>query len=166
MAQISSDALRALEDLESNQLLSIIRLSDSISGSDDSNAAPKRSSDVSASTGYEDTTPANLSVDLVHYKVGLDKPSGNKTLIELQELFSKLRFSYIEQVTKERFLRAITSETPLFVEPRENARLESQLAEEKVALKAQKEEVAKMVEELEVRGKELAARMRTFHEIV
>jgi hypothetical protein len=79
-------------------------------------------------------------------------------LIQTQELFSKLRFSYIEQVTKERFLRAITSETPLFVEPRENARLETQLAEEKVALKAQKEEVAKMVDQLEVRGKELAAR--------
>jgi hypothetical protein len=71
MAQISSDALKALEDLQSNQLLSIIRLSDSITGSDDSSAA-KRSSDVSASTGYGDTTPANLSVDLVHYKVNIE----------------------------------------------------------------------------------------------
>jgi hypothetical protein len=75
-----------------------------------------------------------------------------------QELFSKLRFSYIEQVTKERFLRAITSETPLFVEPHENARMEAQLLEEKATLKAQKDEVAKMVAELEIRGKELAAR--------
>jgi DNA repair exonuclease SbcCD ATPase subunit len=55
-------------------------------------------------------------------------------------------------------LRAITSETPLFIEPRENARLEAQLLEEKAALKIQKEEVATMVQELEVRGKELAAR--------
>jgi hypothetical protein len=38
--------------------------------------------------------------------------------------------------------------------------LETQLAEEKVALKAQKEEVAKMVEVLEIRGKELATRKR------
>jgi multidrug resistance efflux pump len=44
----------------------------------------------------------------------------------------------------------------LFIEPQENARLEAQLAEEKAALKAQKEEVAKMAEDLERRGKELA----------
>lgn len=79
----------------------------------------------------------------------------------VQELFSKLRFSYIEQVTKEKFLRAITSETPIFIEPRENERLETQLLEEKVALKAQKDEVARMIEELEVRGKELATRNHT-----
>jgi hypothetical protein len=35
-------------------------------------------------------------------------------------------------------------------------RLEAQLAEEKAVLKAQKEMVAKMAEELESRGKELA----------
>ncbi|KAF2436449.1 hypothetical protein EJ08DRAFT_667234 [Tothia fuscella] len=145
MAQISEDALKALQDLEASKPLSIIRLSESISGSNES--GQKRSSDVSADTAYGDTSPANLAVDLVHYK----------------ELFSKLRFSYIEQVTKERFLRAITSETPLFIEPRENARLESQLLEEKSSLKAQKEEVAKMVAELEIRGKELAARYEQIH---
>jgi len=53
-------------------------------------------------------------------------------------------------------LKAITSETPLFIEPQENARLEAQLAEEKAVLKAQKEMVAKMAEELESIGKELA----------
>ena len=75
-----------------------------------------------------------------------------------KELFSKLRFSYIEQVTKEKFLRAITSDVPLFVEPAENARLEQQLAEEKVALKAQKSEVEELVKQLEAQGKELAKR--------
>jgi hypothetical protein len=44
------------------------------------------------------------------------------------------------------------------VEPSENARLERQLAEEKIALKAQKGEVTRLVEELESRGKELAKR--------
>lgn len=76
----------------------------------------------------------------------------------IQELFKKLRFSYMEQVTKERFLRAITSETPIFIEPQENAELEAKLAEEKVVLKAQKEEVAKMIVALEARGRELAKR--------
>lgn len=57
-------------------------------------------------------------------------------------------------------MKAITSDTPLFIEPQENARLEAQLAEEKAALKSHKEEVAKMAEDLERRGKELARRRR------
>jgi hypothetical protein len=69
MAQISEDALKALQDLESTRPLSIIRLSDSITGSDESGSGLKRSSDVSADTAYGDTSPANLAVDLVHYKV-------------------------------------------------------------------------------------------------
>lgn len=75
-----------------------------------------------------------------------------------QELFKKLRFSYIEQVTKERFLRAITSETPFFIEPQENTELETKLLEEKSVLKAQKEEVARMIVALEAKGRELAKR--------
>jgi hypothetical protein len=75
-----------------------------------------------------------------------------------QELFSKLRFSYIEQVTKEKFLRAITAETPLFVEPADNAALEEQLALEKAALKAQKEQVARLTEELDAKGRVIAQR--------
>ena len=73
-------------------------------------------------------------------------------------MFSKLRFSYIEQVTKEKFLRAITAETPLFVEPSDNAALEEQLATEKAALKAQKDEVARLTEELEAKGRAIASR--------
>ena len=42
------------------------------------------------------------------------------------------------------------------MEPQENARLEQQLAEEKVALKAQKQEVQDLVKQLEAQGKELA----------
>lgn len=76
----------------------------------------------------------------------------------MKELFKKLRFSYIEQVTKERFLRSITSDTPIFIEPSENTALESQLAAEKSQLKAQKEEVASMVSSLESFGRELAKR--------
>ena len=79
-------------------------------------------------------------------------------LTRLQELFSKLRFSYLEQVTKEKFLRAIVGDPPLIVEHNENIELESQLAEIKAVLKAQKLHVADMVNELEERGRELAQR--------
>lgn len=72
-----------------------------------------------------------------------------------QELFSKLRFSYLEQVTKEKFIRAIVGDPPLVVEHQENIELESTLAVSKAALKAQKTEVAELVAELEKRGREL-----------
>jgi chromosome segregation ATPase len=55
-----------------------------------------------------------------------------------QELFSKLRFSYLEQVTKEKFIRAIVGDPPLVVEHQENVELEAEL-----------------VAELEKRGREL-----------
>jgi hypothetical protein len=82
-------------------------------------------------------------------------------VLHVQELFSKLRFSYVEQVTKEKFLRAITSETPLFIEPHENVQLEEMLADEKLALKGQKEEVAELTEKLESMGRILASREST-----
>ena len=76
-------------------------------------------------------------------------------------MFSKLRFSYLEQVTKEKFLRAIVGDPPLIVEHAENIELESQLAEIKSVLKAQKEYVAEMVAELDARGRELSQRYET-----
>lgn len=76
----------------------------------------------------------------------------------LQELFSKLRFSYLEQVTKEKFLRSIVGDPPLIVEPAENSELETQLADIKAVLKEQKSAVAKLVVELETRGRDLALR--------
>ena len=74
-------------------------------------------------------------------------------------MFSKLRFSYLEQVTKEKFLRAIVGDPPLIVEHQENVELEAQLAEVKADLKAQKTDVAGMVEALEAQGRELSRRM-------
>ncbi len=76
-------------------------------------------------------------------------------LIEDQDLFSKLRFSYSEQVTKEKFIRAIVGDPPLVVEHQENVELEKTLAVSKASLKAQKVEVEELVTELEQRGREL-----------
>ena len=74
----------------------------------------------------------------------------------MQELFSKLRFSYVEQVTKEKFIRAIVGDPPLVVDHQENIELEQQLAGVKASLKQQKNEVDELVAELGRRGRELS----------
>ncbi|KAL5358116.1 hypothetical protein BJX96DRAFT_36165 [Aspergillus floccosus] len=129
-------------DLESH--LAIVRISEPIFAPDAENPDPspgKRNSDVSA---IDNPTPASLEADLTHYK----------------ELFSKLRFSYVEQVTKEKFLRAIVGDPPLVVGHNENIELETQLAEVKAELRARKEEVRAMTEEMEKKGRDLAARYK------
>ena len=73
-----------------------------------------------------------------------------------RSLFSKLRFSYLEQVTKEKFIRAIVGEPQFIVQHGENIELEEQLAEVKASLKAKKNDVAGMVAELERQGRELS----------
>lgn len=86
--------------------------------------------------------PSILSADLAHY----------------QELFSKLRFSYVEQVTKERFLRAITAEQPELVDAAENAEFEQRLKQDKSQLKERKVEVRELIRELEEQGRQLSDR--------
>ncbi|KAJ0123470.1 60s ribosomal protein l37 [Diaporthe amygdali] len=140
-AKKAEKVLRDLEDLQSKHEISIIKLSEPISSAlpqagQDANST--RTSDVSSSS--VDATPASLEADLAHYK----------------ELFAKLRFSYVEQVTKEKFIRAIVGEPPLIVTPQENVELEKQNAAAKGQLKALKMEVADTVEELERKGRELS----------
>ncbi|KAJ5198135.1 uncharacterized protein N7498_007252 [Penicillium cinerascens] len=149
MANDASETLGALQQLEAEQgdlkkQLAIIRISEPISDVVDANFSPsKRGSDVSLSN-LNDPTPASLEADLTHYK----------------ELFSKLRFSYVEQVTKEKFLRAIVGDPPLVVGHNENVELETQLAEVKAELKASKEEARLMIEEMEKMGRDLASRYK------
>ncbi|KAI9708727.1 MAG: hypothetical protein M1820_003682 [Bogoriella megaspora] len=134
------DVLEVLAELQKPQELAILRLSEPFAVEHDPKNA-KRESDVSADA-RDHTSVANLEAELEHYR----------------DLFTKLRFSYVEQVTKEKFLRAIVSDPPLLVEPNENSELETQLADVKANLKLQKSEVARYTEELERRGKELAQR--------
>ncbi|PYH94103.1 hypothetical protein BO71DRAFT_326147 [Aspergillus ellipticus CBS 707.79] len=124
--------------------LNILRISEPIFAPDagSQNSSPsKRRSDAS---NLDNPTPASLEADLTHYK----------------ELFSKLRFSYVEQVTKEKFLRAIVGDPPLVVGHNENVEMETQLAEVKAELRARKEEVRAMVEEMEKTGRDLANRYK------
>ncbi|KAJ5306313.1 hypothetical protein N7508_005328 [Penicillium antarcticum] len=141
------EALAALQDLEKEgdlkQRLAIVRISEPISleGGHAGPSPSKRRSDVSV---FEDPTPASLEADLTHYK----------------ELFSKLRFSYLEQVTKEKFLRAIVGDPPVIVGHNENMELETQLADVKAELKARKEDARIMIEEMEAMGRDLASRYK------
>ncbi|KAJ4298472.1 hypothetical protein N0V88_003502 [Collariella sp. IMI 366227] len=150
--QRTAKVQRALEELQSSSghEYTIIKISEPISSAtplqdtnNTNNTQPPRTSDVStASSALDAPTPSSLEADLAHYK----------------ELFAKLRFSYVEQVTKEKFIRAIVGDPPLIVSPQENADLEASNAEAKAALKARKIEVARMVEQLGTRGQELAGR--------
>lgn len=129
------DPQQTLHQLQQPAELSIISISQPIL---DPVASTKRTSNASD----QERTPSALQADLEHYR----------------ELFSKLRFSYVEQVTKERFLRAITAEEPEFVEGAENRELGEKLAVDKAALKAKKEEVRGIIADLEEQGRVLARR--------
>ena len=129
-------------DVPSISTLSILALSDPYLQPAASDTSAQRSSNASSNDGRENASPAILAADLAHY----------------QELFSKLRFSYVEQVTKERFLRAITAEQPDFVDANDNAALDEKLKADKAALKEKKKEVREMVKDLEEQGRHLARR--------
>ncbi|KAL4884741.1 hypothetical protein BJY04DRAFT_181929 [Aspergillus karnatakaensis] len=138
--------LQQLEE-EHGQLktqLSIVRISEPIFSPEADSADPSPSKRNSGVSALDNPSPATLEADLTHYK----------------ELFSKLRFSYVEQVTKEKFLRAIVGDPPLVVGHNENVELETQLAEVKAELKARKEEVRSMIEEMEKLARDLATRYK------
>ena len=131
--------------LHQPQSLSILRLAEPIfqpAIQTQGTSALRESNASSQKDSQGENTPATLAADLVHY----------------QDLFSKLRFSYVEQVTKERFLRAITSDPPEFVPADENNALEEQLRTDKAALKDKKQEVREMIMALEEQGRQLSRR--------
>ncbi|KAH7018211.1 uncharacterized protein B0I36DRAFT_335504 [Microdochium trichocladiopsis] len=143
------EVLAAIEALHADHELSILRLSEPIAAAEGPSAARRnsqdpgqRTSDVSNASLDDAPTPASLEGDLEHYR----------------ELFAKLRFSYVEQVTKEKFIRAIVGDPPLIVTPQENLDLEAQNLEAKAALKALKTDVTETVARLEARALELSAK--------
>ncbi|KAK4081101.1 uncharacterized protein Triagg1_2633 [Trichoderma aggressivum f. europaeum] len=139
-AKTPAQVLETLRRLQSSNELSIIKLSESISNSTP-NDTLQRISDAS-NTSLDGPSPTSLDADLIHYK----------------ELFAKLRFSYVEQVTKEKFIRAIVGDPPLIVTLQENLDLERENAEAKAQLKNLKLEVADLVSDLEKRGRDLSKR--------
>jgi NAD-specific glutamate dehydrogenase len=163
MASNNIDYSATLSSLRSQQAqhpLSILALAEPITASQaqaqsqsdvnllTSNAQPQpRPSDASSSHnaselegGGGQLTPSSLSADLAHYK----------------DLFAKLRFSYLEQVTKEKYLRSIVGDPPLVVTHDDNLELEARLAVMKQELKAKKEGVEVLVRDMEAQAQDLA----------
>ncbi|KAL1837354.1 hypothetical protein VTJ49DRAFT_3965 [Mycothermus thermophilus] len=147
-----ASVLRELQSTSSPDDYTILKLSEPITsaaatayknndGTGNPTPAP-RTSDVSTSSLDTGPTPSSLDADLQHYR----------------ELFAKLRFSYVEQVTKEKFIRAIVGDPPVIVSAQEIAELEGSNAEAKTALKQKKEEVEALIKELEGRGKGVVER--------
>ncbi|KAF2867221.1 hypothetical protein BDV95DRAFT_551609 [Massariosphaeria phaeospora] len=133
----------ALEKLQKSKTLKLLAIAETLAPKDLPQSSQKRSSAVSDDSEQNgDTHPAALEADLVHYK----------------ELFSKLRFSYVEQVTKEKFLRGITDNPPRLVEGAENAEKEKEILALKADLKERKSEIIEILKQLEEKGRELALR--------
>lgn len=132
MASVT-ETVAALGTLQASHQPSLLRLVEPF--------APQ-SAPTELSPAHPVPTPQSLAADLAHY----------------QTLFSKLRFSYLEQVTKEKFLRSIVGDPPLIVENGECAELEARLVSEKARLKRQKQDVAGLVEQLEATGVRVTSR--------
>ncbi|OAL56688.1 hypothetical protein IQ07DRAFT_497719 [Pyrenochaeta sp. DS3sAY3a] len=133
----------ALEQIQQSQTLKLLTIAETLAPKDLPQSAKKRSSAASEDSEQNgDTHPAALEADLLHYK----------------ELFSKLRFSYVEQVTKEKFLRSITENPPRLVENPENDEKEKEILALKASLKERKLEIAEVLKQLEDKGRELALR--------
>ncbi|KAM4065126.1 ribosomal protein [Hirsutella rhossiliensis] len=138
----ATDILETLRQAQADDELTIIKLSEPItSHTPPAQDSRQRASDAS-NASLDGPTPAGLEADLAHYA----------------ELFAKLRFSYVEQVTKEKFIRAIVGDPPLIVSMQENLDLEKENGEAKAQLKSLKLEVADMAAELEKMGRELSRR--------
>ncbi|KAI5300484.1 hypothetical protein KEM56_002423 [Ascosphaera pollenicola] len=122
-------ATAAQDEDDASPPLNILRLSGPVSRQSDrvDGQSPSRENALGSVAGEaaDDLTPAMLEDDLAHYK----------------ELFAKLRFSYVEQVTKERYLRGIVGDPPLVVGHEENLELEAKLGEKKAELKRHKEDI-------------------------
>ncbi|KAI9747035.1 MAG: hypothetical protein M1815_004693 [Lichina confinis] len=87
-----------------------------------------------------------------------DRSVENASSAELEELFSKLRFQYLEQVTKEKFLNAILDDKLVLADHDQNVALEARLAQEKARLKAHKLDVEALVARLDSKSRDLAER--------
>ncbi|KAI5803415.1 hypothetical protein DFH27DRAFT_48264 [Peziza echinospora] len=97
-------------------------------------SARSRSSD--AATTH---TPGSVTAGLSYYK----------------ELFSKLRFSYLETITKEKYLRSILEDPPAVTESHENEALELELSEYKQDLAEMKSDMVLLVTQIELLSEKL-----------
>jgi len=69
-------------------------------------------------TSVHDVNPLELDADITHFKVVYIKGGTNK-----QEHFSNMKWMYLEQETKEAYLRAILCDPPEVIEQKDNDEL-------------------------------------------
>lgn len=139
MAQTRTETLQALSsihDQRANQPLSILTLAEPLL------QIPSSQQDQRHDRASHPLDPLTLSADLAHYR----------------DLFSKLRFSYLEQVSKEKYLRAIVGEPPLIATTADNAALEEKLVGLKSGLQGKKAGSEVVVRELEELARDIAVR--------
>ncbi|KAK4555313.1 hypothetical protein LTR86_007610 [Recurvomyces mirabilis] len=138
----------AVQTLDTHTTLTILDLTHPLLHPNPTTKPHTRTSAASDTSNQAPTTPTLLAADLAHYR----------------DLFTKLRFSYVEQVTKERFLRSLVSNPPEFSSSEENAALEEKLRGDKAALKERKTEVSGLIGELEEQGRSLVGRWEGIRE--
>ena len=137
----TNDILSRIDSYQSENPFSIARLSEPLTSSlNQSRNSDNSRSSFSTSSSQNQITPSTLTSDLSHYR----------------DLFTKLHFSYIEQVTKEKYLRAIVGDPPLLHTHQENVELETENVAMKAALKEKKVGIEEMVEVLSKESRDLA----------
>lgn len=139
--QISpSDVLNEIHNQRRTAPLSILALAEPILTPQ--TQQPSQPSSQSQNAEHSALSPSSLTADLAHYR----------------DLFSKLRFSYLEQVTKEKYLRGIVGEPPILVTSEQNAALEEKLVGMKSVLQGKKRGVEALVSEMEGLAREIASK--------
>ncbi|KAI5846825.1 hypothetical protein BZA05DRAFT_475842 [Tricharina praecox] len=135
----TNDLPSVLSKLESARL-TLQTLTSSIESFPPPSSLPYDAGNSDDDTRAVSTYPGTLCTELEHYK----------------ELFSQLRFSYLEQMTKEKFLRYVTEEPPKIHEAEENAAREAELKSAKESLQRCKKKVDETLREIDEVGARLA----------
>lgn len=118
--------------------LTIDELTEALSVPSDTSS---RTSDVSDTLA--NANPASLKANLDNYK----------------KFFTKLRFSYVEQMMKERFLAMITEDPPVVVDAKQNYELVEKLKVAKGELQQRKRKTEELLAQLEALSKQIAPGM-------
>jgi hypothetical protein len=103
---------------------------------------PAGAEDITANSDFSitDADPVTLDHELVHYR----------------NLFQRLKFSYLEQIAKEKFVRTITDDHRVFPEADENDALVEKVMAAKKEWKQSKRELEAMVDRIKGLGERIA----------
>ncbi|KAJ1969407.1 hypothetical protein IWQ62_000641 [Dispira parvispora] len=89
------------------------------------------------------------ATDTDSYQGQLSVAAIDQDIVYYKERFSKLKFNYLEQATKERFIHDLMQEPPLVVQQEDNHELEAHNAQHKQQLKKRKHEAGVRREQIE-----------------